>query len=1020
MPYINDDKKQEIIDKATLDNALDAYHQAPKKKGSQLVYDCPLCKKQDKLTYSKAKGIIKCFPCDTSAKSPIDYVMKFHGLTYPEALENLAQIESISLKEEKPKKVLRSKKPARSKQVIEESNHTFCANQLHDSGLTTEDVRATVFVDDDTVKEVSTFRPGTKDEKWQIVTGDDMIIDYYDLEGKQMYYYRKDKSGQATGNKLPFRRIRFQYPEHNKDRYGRPAKYMSPYGSDTKIYIPQAIRNKYKRGAVIKTLYIQEGEKKAEKATKHKMMSVGVMGIHNIAYNKKLPAEFELIIKKCKVENVVFVLDEDWDRLSNKIDSSNAADMRPKSFYRAVLNFRNHFYAFTNNDIYLKIYFAHVNSNEEGDKGVDDLLHNSLRGKEDTLIDICEHNMKDPSEDHKWITFHDITSHGDYKLLSYWHLENKESFVNHYKSDLEKLAEFKFGKVKYRIVDGEVELAQPLLDHEQYWNEDNTGKKVNYSFNYKRCYTFLQNRGFSRYEVAPRKWIWIHKEDNIVREVDNYQIKDFLLDFTKQAIQNEAVENMLYSGGTRYLGADSLSNLDFSWLNLHLPGKGIQYLYFRNCYWKVTDEGIEETPLREIQGDVWKDKLRDFEPTKLPHLLNEVRKVTSAEAKENPDLKKYIGEYTIDFSEDGEKCHMLQFLLNTSRFSKKPLEEYQLDELFHTTRHFLSKLTAIGYLLHRYRNANVLKAVVAMDAKMSEIGASNGRSGKSIVGMLLEHLVPTVTIPGKKRDLLEDRFVFEEVDERTENVFIDDVRMSFDIEDLFPYITGKFTVEKKGMGKQTLPSHLPQKFYITTNHALKGEGGSFNARQVLLGFSDWYNEKYEPKDDFGILFFDEWDNEQHNLCYNMAALCLHLYFKHGIIEAPQGALNMRKIRQELGENFIDWAGTYFANPNNINTRVNKKHMASVDRGTPAYRDHGKGYFDEHPADAKWTNNTKFKKKLKKYADFKGWQFNPSAAGGDIKTGGKEYIEIFVPAELYSKLVDEDQQRKEEDDPFTEE
>ncbi len=520
MPYIDEDKTQEILIKANLENTLQDYLPSPKKKGAQLVYTCPLCNKE-KLEYSKSKNIIKCFPCGVAATKAVDYIIKFHGKTYLEAIEELARIEDISLSEKKTKKITAS----RSKKVIEDSQHSFCANKLDESGLTTEDVKAVVFIDEQTRTERPVFYSGTKDGRWQIVSGDDMIIDYYDLEGRQMYYYRKDKSGNPTGSKLPFRRIRYQNPELHKDKKGRAAKYMSPYGSDSKIYIPQVIRNKYARGAVIKTLYIQEGELKAEKATKHKLMSVGVMGIHNIAYNKRLPPEFELIIKKCKVENVVFVLDEDWNRLNNKIDNSNAADMRPKNFYYAVLNFRNHFYAFTNNDIYLKIFFAHINTNNENDKGIDDLLKNSLRGKEDTLVDLCDKAIIDPLGDATWMTFHNITTLSDYKIKTFWHLENKDSFINAYKDVLKKLPEFKYGNVKYRInEDGELELAQPILEHEQYWIETKTGKdKISYSFNYKRCYVFLQNRGYYRYQVAPKKWIWIHKNGNIITDVDTTQ-----------------------------------------------------------------------------------------------------------------------------------------------------------------------------------------------------------------------------------------------------------------------------------------------------------------------------------------------------------------------------------------------------------------------------------------------------------------------------------------------------------------
>ena len=1016
MAYINEDKKQEILNRAQLDNTLKAYHPDGKKKGSQIKYTCPLCHTEEKLEFSPAKNIVKCFKCNEGASDPVNYLQKFHGLDFPQALESLAQIESISLAEDKPRKKRTTKKkvatsdkpkakPVRSKEKQEASRHTFCANKLDSSGLTTEDVTASVVLDGDTNKLVPTFRAATIDEYWEIIPGDDIIIDYYDLEGNQMYYYRRDKRGNPTGNKRVFRRIRYQNPELHKDKNGNAAKYKSPYGSDSKIYIPQAIRNKYKKQSKITTLYIQEGELKAEKATKHGLISVGVMGIHNIAYNNKLPREFEMIIKRCQVDNVVFVLDSDWDQLSSKIDSNHSADMRPKNFFTAVLNFQKHFYAFTNNDIHLKIYFGYVLPNPEKDKGIDDLLTNSLRGKEDTLKSLCAKALTDPEGDAQWLKFHDITSYSDYKLKAFWHLENKDSFVKHYGDRLKDLPEFKFGKVKWRIAEnGEVELAQPLLDHEQYWKEDKTSKGTNVSFNYKRCYTFLQNRGFFRYAVKPGKYIWIHIEDNVVTEVDSFQIKDYVINFTKE-ISREDVENLLYSGGDRYLGPNSMGNLAYTGLNVHRPGKGIQYLYFKDSYWKISADGIEPTKLKEIQGHVWKDKLRDFEPEVIKNgLFSELHQITAEDCKDAPELKKYIGEWTLDFSEEGKKCDFLQFLLNTSRFNNKPLHQYEIDEAMNTNRHLLSKLTAIGYMLHRHRDASRQAAVIGMDVKMSEVGTSNGRSGKSLIGIFLENMVPTVTIPGKKKDLLDDRFVFEEVDERTEVVFIDDVRINFDFEMLFPYITGKFTVEKKGMGKMTLASELTQKFYITTNHAIRGEGGSFKDRQITIGFSDWYNDKHKPTDDFGSMFFDEWDNEQYNLVYNLAATCLHLYFKYGIIEAPTEELEKRRVRQELGESFLDWANEYFSNPNNLNDRLSKHDMYESPKNNPDHvKTHGEGFKDRAPHSARYTNITSFKKKLKQYCDFKGYLFNPSMNGGDIKTGGKEYIEIGVNEELYAVI-----------------
>lgn len=1007
MTYIPEDKKKLIIDRATLENALTSMLPDPKTSGSQLLYDCPKCNGKHKLKYGKGRKIVKCFSCDIGTSKPVKFLQEYFGMSFPEALEELARIENIPLDGipvKSPSNIEKGKaKINKRKEAKATAAQPYCVTKLKESGLEEKDIIASVYVDGQTRKEVPTFRAGGIDAKWQVVPGDDIIITYYDLDGREMHYYKKDKTGNATGNSLPFKRIRYKLPENHKDRFGNVAKYRSPYGSDSKLYIPQAIRDKYQRGAKIKTLYIQEGELKAEKACKHGLLSVGIMGIHNIASNKKLPVEFDLLIKKCQIEDIVFLLDSDWQDLSSKIDAKHAADQRPRSFHRAVVNFRAHFYAFTSIDIHLKIFFGHVVDNPEKAKGIDDLFVKVLPSREDILLPKCKKALLQPDGNADYLKFYDITTASDHKLYSYWHLSNKEDFVNHHIKRLKEVPEFKYGRIKWRIENGEAVLAQPLLDHEQFWNEENAPKgKLKLSFNYKRCYVFLQNRGFARYNLGNRQWIWIHIEDNIVTEVDSYQIKDYVINFVKQ-IDREDVENLLYAGAKGYLGPESLGNLEYRDLSFHLPSKGIQYMYFKNCFWKITSGAISSAQIKDLQGHVWQDKLRDFEPTIVEPLLSELLKLTPKDAEELPRLKEYIGEFTIDFSKSGLNCDFLQFIFNTCRFSRKSLDLYSDDETFHTTRHFLSKITGIGYLLHRYRDANILKAVVAMDLKMSEVGSSNGRSGKSLIGNMLEHLVPTVTIPGKKRDLLEDRFLFSEVDERTEAIVMDDVRINFDLEGLFPHITGKFTVERKGEGKQTLPSNLPQKFYITTNHALKGDGGSFKDRQLLLGFSDWYNETHKPVDDFGKLFFDEWDTDQFNLFYNFAAFCLHTYFKYGIIQAPQHELQKRKVRQDIGESILEWADVYFSNPTNLNVQIIKSDMYSIKSDEAKSLKRGSGFADSFPSDARWIDIRKFKKRLKKYCEYKGFMFNPSADGKDIKKGGVEYIEIGVSEEYYNTV-----------------
>ena len=82
------------------------------------------------------------------------------------------------------------------------------------------------------------------------------------------------------------------------------------------------------------------------------------------------------------------------------------------------------------------------------------------------------------------------------------------------------------------------------------------------------------------------------------------------------------------------------------------------------------------------------------------------------------------GEFFLDYSEDANKSHFLQFLCNVSTYNWRKKDEATLEDAFLNSRHIVNKLTAIGYMLHDYKDDNELKAVIAVDGKLSEVGAS--------------------------------------------------------------------------------------------------------------------------------------------------------------------------------------------------------------------------------------------------------------------------------------------------------
>ena len=984
------------------------------KTGQSLYTECPKCGKKGKakgLIITPAKQIFKCFSCDFSGKSSVDFLMETQNKSYPEALKYLANKYSISIIE-----TAKAKGPQVAKS---RKRNTFCDKQLKDSGLTTKDITATVFVDDKTEKHIEVYASGTRNQFGKIDTsGDDMIIWYYDLHGKPVMF-KKPKSSKFEH----LYRVRWQLPEHHLSKNGRPIKYQSPAGSGSHLYIPESIRQIYKDRRVIKRLFIQEGEKKADKACVHGIPSVGIMGIHNIASQGRLPQDLQLIVQACKVEEVVFILDSDWDQLSDNLKTGDRVDQRTASFYRAVINFRDYLKAFNNIGIYLDTYFGYIKHNQHNDKGVDDLLVNTLAGNELDLRNDIERALNDIKENDgegEFVQMHKITTMAEYQIMQLWGFENSKSFLKKHKDTLLTFFPngeiFKIGKVEWRWNEDkdEFEHAQPLTINEQYWEEivweDSKGnEKKKTQFDYANLRKFLKNRGFGKMQMANGKEHFIHVHGKIVKTIEARVIKDYVIDFTEQVAPKDIL-NLMLRGGKQYLGPENLSNMYRLNPVFEAADKFSQYLFFQDKYWKITAKGIEEETLINLENSIWSDKIIDFDAQKTAEPLIEIDQVTEETVKgaPNPELfKHFIGQYDVQLTKTGSKCHFLKFLENTSEFAwLKMFDQHThnlipdtrtLDEKFETNMHFMSKLTAIGYLLHEYIDNSYNKMVISMDGKMSEVGQSNGRSGKSLLGVFIGKLVPQVYIAGKQKNLTEDPFLMEGVNEKTKSVFIDDPRANIDIEFFYPHLTGQFTVRGLGQAKFNLPDDQKPKFYVPTNHGINDSGGSLRDRVFLLAFSDFYNETHKPIHDFGMNFFIEWKDEQEqwNLTYNLAATCLQLYLKYGLVNAPLRRLELRNLRQKMGEPYLEWADTYFSNVNSLNQRLVKQEVID-------------DFLFKVPTAKRFYTANGFKTKLKAYCEYRGYSFNPHLydeqgnhkkfdnKGKPIdydKSGGIEYITI---------------------------
>lgn len=979
--YFDRETVEKIKEAAVLADIIPDFVQLTK-KGSQQRGQCPSCG-ASKFEYSASKNVYKCWNgCEKGGNDAIQFLTDVIGKEYKEALAYLADRYHIQP----------NSQPSLNGKGTENRKARFRDLQLKASGIPDEYQRYTRRVNASTETIEDRYQAATIDKFWNVQAGDDMLLYYLDLQGNQMTYKRKGSTKQ-----YPLFRIRWANPELHRNAKGKAMKYQSPYGSVSALWIPNHIIKCYRQKDILETLIVVEGEKKADALCLAGIPAVAVSGIHNFTADGGMPHEFELLINDCAVRNVVFLLDSDWQDLSIKPDVS--VNTRPKTFYKAVLKFRNYFYGFISGGLNMRIYFAH--GIDPVFKGIDDVIVRQVHGDGSIIKTDFEMALNAKEQQGVYVNAFDITESSSYALQKYWNLHSTPAFLEFYSEHLKDLPNFKIDKLLWRWDEKEhkFQLAQMILPHEEYWIESVVGEhqdgspKKKYAYSYQGGLNFLYNRGYGLQEYQPHRYRFIHVDGKVVEETQPISIRHFMIDFTKE-VGNKSVLEILLRGGKQYFGPDALTNLPRRNLPFQGSSRDCMYLYFKNVFWYITADKIEERPLNELPKYIWKDQIVDFEPK-----LND---------SPLADLSPGKAGWSFNPGEDFAKSDIASYYLCTSNFYWKKSQVLQDDdkggkywamkenpspmtkeERQYVASSLAAKMLAAGYVLHDYLDYSCMKAIVPMDGHETAVGKSEGGTGKSIWAKAFEHLIPTLIIDGKKKNLEDDNHLYEEANERTRVIVYDDVRVNFSIEGLFSQITTGVLVNEKGQKRYRID---PPKFIIPTNHALNGEGNSYRRRQYVISFSDYFNGHRTPKDEFGHMMFYEWDNDQWNHFYNWMALCVQLYLRHGLVQTVQDDMaERRKLRQKIGEKFLSWADLVFdtSTDNNgnakgtfLNKRIERKFLYNK-------------YKEEDPKADRYLDLVKFKGKLKAYAKYAGLVFNPNddptRVGERIKSNNEEYF-----------------------------
>jgi len=196
--------------------------------------------------------------------------------------------------------------------------------------------------------------------------------------------------------------------------------------------------------------------------------------------------------------------------------------------------------------------------------------------------------------------------------------------------------------------------------------------------------------------------------------------------------------------------------------------------------------------------------------------------------------------------------------------------------------------STIGFLMHGHKNLSYCPAVILNDEVISD--NPEGGTGK-----------------GKAFDFAKS-FAYQLVSADTQILCFDDVKKYFDFERLFSVVTEGLTLEKKNKDAIKIPFSKSPKIAITTNYAIKGAGNSFQRRKWELELYQHYSKNFTPQDEFGRLFFGDWDDDEWCVFDNYMIQCLQLYLREGLIESEFVNLKIRQLSAETSHDFIEWCG----------------------------------------------------------------------------------------------------------------
>ena len=555
-------------------------------------------------------------------------------------------------------------------------------------------------------------------------------------------------------------------------------------------------------------------------------------------------------------------------------------------------------------------------------------------------------------------------------------------------------------------------------------------EKITYNINLEYYYHFLQTHGFYTMDSKYHKkagYCYCKIDGKRVKLINPDNIKKMVKRFTKEWIRSrnllDEIQILNKINASTQISENNLQELTDIKLNFKNYSKDYETLIFQNCAFKITKDDITQIKHEQLENYIleelevndrkishliprncrldknpivtvdpspeYKQLLEQLESAKTP----EERARITAEISQFPEWKRY------DVTIHDKDFIYIQFLKDLSRIHWRKEEESNIPltekEQREQDQLLANLLYVIGYMAAEYKDPAKPWMVIIQDMKMSDIGKSCGRSGKSLISKGLSYVRPSFYIPGRNNDLTKDQFIYDGYTKFHRIIEVDDLGEFVDMDFFYTQITGKRRVNHKHHAPEVLEYADSGKMMVSTNFELRNTDPSTLARLLNSGVSDYYHEgrgtdykeSRSPLDKFGRRLYDDFTEEEWNKFFNLVAYCIQLTKRFPKIMPPMENLEKRQLRREMvkggtkEEEFFKWANNYFTHkPDDMDLFDNISPLEVGYFNTYIIRENAFQQFRKELSDAHQRKYTphQFKKALAAWCKYYGFTLNPAS------------------------------------------